>query len=106
MRKVAEEIAKAIKSKTAKTVGNTCVVWNATKNEWFVQLHGNLIMTGSDKSILVNLQMVRRWDTVTTRSRVNDLCRLLVGHSLLSHKDGVLLVNGERCSLEFWEIFL
>ena len=69
MRKVAREIVVAILTGTTKKVSNT--TFDAKTGEVF--LHGNRILTFLGGQALIDSTTVERWDTVTTRSRVNEI---------------------------------
>lgn len=99
--KIALKIAEAIKAGRSVTIGNT----SFDAQYGIVALHGNRILYRLDGVYRVDLRVCREWQTVTTRSRVNDICVAMGGPWLLAQRDFSLVVNtkeGERlaCTME------
>ena len=89
MRKIEKEMLNAISEQRYWHKDNTMV-----HSDGMVYLHGNHIATVNDDSIDINLYTLRRWPTMTTRSRLRAL-----GADLVSIK-GVLHLNGKSIYAE------
>jgi hypothetical protein len=96
MRKIEQQMLKAIKECKPFRLDNTEVIIHAShpasSKTIEVKLHGNsiAIISGADNYLTVNLDTLRRWPTMTTRSRLRAL-----GANLVSKK-GVLYLNGKE----------
>ena len=81
MRKIAQQIAQAIKDGKSRTIGNTR--YDAQSGAVF--LHGYRILyrsstVGFQDSFLIDIETCKRWPTRTTCSRVNDVVNCMTGY--------------------------
>jgi len=91
MRKIEEQMLNAIRSRKNWAGGNTQVVVHNPTGTSDIHLHGNHIASvPSDLSgIIVNTDTLRRWPTVTTKSRLRAL-----GANITQQK-GVIYLDGK-----------
>lgn len=92
MRKIEKDMLQAIKDRRNWQSGNTQVKITQHNGVAFcdVLLHGNWIADmGEDGTTYPNLDVIRNWPTMTTRSRLRALG---INASI---KDGQMLIDGE-----------
>ena len=87
MRKIEKEMVQACVAETSWHKDNTQVIGRKGYTQVF--LHGNHIASFVDGMLQVNLDTLRRWPSMTTRSRLRAL-----GADLVSIK-GTLHLNGK-----------
>lgn len=86
MRKCTREIVTAfINGKPRKTKNMTC-------DGDSIRLHGNLIAWRHDDAVYVTLA---GWGSVTTRERLNGLCRVITGRQAFHQKNHVQYYNDQ-----------
>ena len=86
MRVIEREMVNAINSGINWRKGDTSVI--LTNNGCHVYLHGNHIASVEAGEVVVNIQTLKRWPTVTTKNRLRAL-RVNV-----STVKGVTMING------------
>jgi hypothetical protein len=92
MRKIEQQMLKAIRTKDNWSKDNTRVVYGQGLDITRIYLHNHLIATywhGDITPLVVDVETLRQWPTMTTRSRLRAL-----GADLVS-KRGVLYLNGK-----------
>ena len=89
MRKIEQNMLAAIRSGKGFSSGNTCVVHEAAQNDGTpvarISLHGNHIANVYVDRIMMTLA---GWPTVTTRSRLNAICREFANSTGFSRRLG------------------
>lgn len=86
MRKESLTIAKAFQA------GKPCRMARTVCDGSIILLHGNVIAS-RNKDGSVNMTLAN-WPTVTTRDRLNTLCRVLWGRAMFHQAKGVQYFNG------------
>lgn len=89
MRKIAQDIAQAIRQNRSVCKGNT--YYDADQGR--VYLHGHCILFKADGVFMVHMGTVKQWNTNTTRSRINDLCSLFGAYHVVARQNWELKVN-------------
>lgn len=90
MRKESLAIAEAFKA------GKPCRKARTVCDGSIILLHGNVIAS-RNKDGSVNMTLAN-WPSVTTRDRLNTICRVLYGRAMFHQKNGVQYFNDEPIS--------
>ena len=90
MRKIEQQMIQAINSRRAWAGGNTSVTPTDDVNS-AVYLHGNHIADVNSRTgfVMVNAYTLRRWPTVTTKSRLRALGANITTKNHVTYLDGV-----------------
>lgn len=96
MRKIEEQMQDAVRTKRNWTNGNTSVVQAPHVRVIEINLHGNMVGKIVDNTLRVTLA---GWNTPTTRSRVNALCKLVSSRAGVSTKQGQARFTGPDGSM-------
>lgn len=92
MRKIEQQMLNAVHDGATWHNGNTSVSMHVYGEDTFpnVFLHGNHIATVANGKCVVNLETLRKWPTVTTKSRLRAL------GADLTTKNGAIYLNGVK----------
>jgi hypothetical protein len=91
MRKIEEQMVKAVETATNWAGSNTTVSYNADNSTSYIFLHGNHIASyrHTSEDLEVNADTLREWATPTTKSRLRALGADVATRQGITYLDGV-----------------